>query len=113
MKLRRPRGLALLVRLLVAILLATVLSGMPTTGLYALGFEEAACDGGCPSSDDTGHCPPNCTQGDCAKMHPAPLPDDIIPPLVAPVPELLPVQTGAPELLSRWNPEDVFHPPRA
>ncbi len=113
MKLRRPRGLALLVRLLVALLLATVLSGVPTMGLYALGGEEAACDGDCPSSDDTGHCPPNCTHGDCAKMHPAPLPDAIVPALVVPAPELIPVPTRTHELLSRWIPEDVFHPPRA
>jgi hypothetical protein len=113
MNLRRPRALAFVVRLLVAVLLTTLLSGVPASSAYALGFEEAACDGDCPASDDTGHCPPNCTHGDCAKVHPAPLPDAIIPPLVTPAPELLPVPTPAPKLPSRWRPDDVFHPPRA
>ena len=113
MSLPRPRARAPVVRLLVAMLLATFLSGVPAMGAYALGFEEAACDGDCPASDDTGHCPPNCTHGDCAKMHPAPLPDAIIPPLVTPAPELLPVPAPAPALRSCWRPDDVFHPPRA
>ena len=113
MRLRRPRALVLVVRLLVALLLATVLSGAPTMGAYALGYEEPACDVGCPASDDTNQCPPNCTHGNCAKMHPAPLPALVIPPLVAPAPELLPLPFPAPRLRSRWRPDDVFHPPRA
>lgn len=110
---RRPRTLALVVRLLVAILLATVLSGVLAMGAYSFGFEEAACDGDCPSSDDTGHCPPNCTHGDCAKLHPAPLPDAVVPPLVAPAPQLLPLPMPVPRFRSRFVPDGVFHPPRA
>ena len=113
MRLRRPRTLAFVVRLVLALLLATFLSGVPAFAAPVLGFEEPACDAGCPSSDDTNHCPPNCTRGDCAKMHPAPLPDAIIPPLVAPAPELILVPFPAPTLLPNWRPDDVFHPPRA
>lgn len=113
MRVRRPRALGFVVRLLVAVLLATVLSGVPATGAYALGFEEATCEGDCPSSDDTGHCPPNCTHGDCAKMHPAPLLEAVVPAIAAPAPLLVPIPTPAPPLLSRWLPGDVFHPPRA
>ena len=113
MRARRPRTLALVVRLVLAILLAPLLSGVPAAAAPVLGFEEPTCDGDCPASDDTGHCPPNCTHGDCAKMHPAPLPDAIIPPLVTPAPALLPVPAPAPKLRSCWRPDDVFHPPRA
>ncbi|TAK31613.1 MAG: hypothetical protein EPO40_04290 [Myxococcaceae bacterium] len=113
MRLRRPRTLAFVVRLVLALLLATFLSGVPAFAAPVLGFEDSACDADCPSSDDAGHCPPNCTHGDCAKIHLAPLPDAVIPPLVVPAPALLPVPSPPPRLLSRWHPGDVFHPPRA
>jgi hypothetical protein len=54
-------------RLLLAVVLALLVGGVPRLALAALGFEEPECSAQCEGSLGDETCPPTCSVGSCAK----------------------------------------------
>ena len=58
-----------LFRIALAVALVALASGLPQVVSAALGVDE--CPGECDGGLDPQHCPPNCSQGACAKVIPS------------------------------------------
>lgn len=99
------------VRLLLAVVLALLVAGVPRLALAALGFEEPECSAQCEGSLGGDTCPPTCSVGSCAKC---PVALEAAPPMRLEV-TLVSVRAAP---LSPVAPEAplgnaLFHPPKA
>lgn len=99
-----------LIKAVVAALVIALLSGVPQVASAFMGVDDG-CSSECAGSFGTKHCPPNCSQGSCAKMLPA-----VVGAVQAVAGEhfvrvVVPIVRRAPRLASVVV--GVFHPPRA